>query len=116
MDTNKKRYSDWNDLMNYCKYSANPVGRFVIDLSYKIEKQKAKNLKLIYKGSDGLCSALQILNHIQDCKKDFLEMNRVYIPNEYFKKYRSSVDELNFNKSTKFYESENELLKNVERF
>ena len=116
MDTNKKRYSDWNDLMNYCKYSANPVGRFVIDLSYKIEKKKPKNLKLIYKGSDGLCSALQILNHMQDCKKDYLEMNRVYIPNEYFKKYKSSVSDLNLNRSTdNFNNLKIELLKKVER-
>ena len=42
--TNKKRYSDWNDLMNYWKYSANPVGRFVIDLRIKL-KTKGKKFK-----------------------------------------------------------------------
>ena len=46
-----------------------------------------KNIEKIYQASDSLCTALQIINHIQDCKKDFKELNRVYIPESFFKKY-----------------------------
>ena len=41
-DTHKKRYEDWSQLINYCKYSANPVGRFVIQVNYIIEKKKIR--------------------------------------------------------------------------
>ena len=75
----------------YCKFSANPVGRFVIDAVN--EKQ---NIGKIYKASDNLCTALQIINHIQDCQKDFKELKRVYIPDSLFKKY--SLDKSILNK------------------
>ena len=91
LDTKKQRYKNWRELLNYCKFSANPVGRYVIDISYKIENQSEDNINKIYFASDNLCSALQILNHMQDCQKDYLEMNRVYIPEELFKKYSSSI-------------------------
>ena len=85
MDASNKKYKNWNDLLYYCKFSANPVGRFVIDAV-----NERKNIEKIYEASDSLCTALQIINHIQDCKKDFKELNRVYIPESFFKKY--SVD------------------------
>ena len=82
MDASNKKYIKWSDLLYYCKYSANPVGRFVIDAV----KEK-NNLEKIYEASDNLCTALQIINHMQDCKKDLEELNRVYIPESLFKKY-----------------------------
>ena len=82
MDASNKKYKNWNDLLYYCKFSANPVGRFVIDAV-----NERKNIEKIYEASDSLCTALQIINHIQDCKKDFKELNRVYIPESFFKKY-----------------------------
>ena len=98
MDASNKKYKNWNDLLYYCKFSANPVGRFVIDAV-----NERKNIEKIYEASDNLCTALQIINHIQDCKKDFKELNRVYIPESFFKKYsldkkilRKSKSEENF--------------------
>ena len=82
MDASNKKYIKWSDLLYYCKYSANPVGRFVIDAV----KEK-NNVEKIYEASDNLCTALQIINHMQDCKKDFEELNRVYIPESLFKKH-----------------------------
>ena len=82
MDASNKKYIKWSDLVYYCKYSANPVGRFVIDAV----KEK-NNVEKIYEASDNLCTALQIINHMQDCKKDLEELNRVYIPESLFKKY-----------------------------
>ncbi len=71
-DAVKLRYKDWNDLIGYCLNSASPVGRFLLDLHQ--EDRKA------YIQSDALCNALQVINHLQDCKADFTQMNRVYIP------------------------------------
>ena len=99
MDASNKKYKNWNDLLYYCKFSANPVGRFVIDAV-----NERKNIEKIYEASDSLCTALQIINHIQDCKKDFKELNRVYIPESFFKKYSLDKKTLRKSKSEKNFE------------
>jgi squalene synthase HpnC len=71
-DVTKLRYQDWNDLMDYCHVSAMPVGRFVLDVHGEA--------RTLWPASDALCSALQIINHLQDCAKDYRMLNRVYIP------------------------------------
>jgi squalene synthase HpnC len=71
-DVTKRRYDDWADLMDYCRYSAAPVGRFVLDLH---GEQQA-----LWPMNDALCAALQVINHLQDCAKDYRELDRVYIP------------------------------------
>ena len=71
-DATKLRYDDWADLMKYCRYSASPVGRYLLDVHG--EDPAGKHY------SDALCDALQVINHLQDCKQDYLEMNRVYVP------------------------------------
>jgi squalene synthase HpnC len=72
LDVSKLRYRDWEDLMNYCSYSAMPVGRFVLDIH--------GDSKDVWPLSDQLCAALQIINHLQDCAMDYRRLNRVYIP------------------------------------
>ena len=74
MDVTKLRYADWNELVHYCTYSAMPVGRFVLDVH--------EESKSTWAASDALCAALQIINHIQDCGKDFRDLDRVYIPQD----------------------------------
>ena len=76
LDVTKLRYRDWDDLMEYCRYSANPVGRFVLDVHGESESTWPAN--------DALCSALQVINHLQDCAKDYRDLNRVYIPLDTF--------------------------------
>lgn len=71
-DAVKLRYASFSELMDYCRYSAAPVGRFLLDLHG--ETQSA------WEANDALCAALQILNHVQDCAKDYIELDRVYIP------------------------------------
>ena len=71
-DVIKLRYRDWDDLIDYCRYSAMPVGRFVLDVH-----GERRALRPV---SDALCAALQVINHLQDCGKDYRELNRVYIP------------------------------------
>ncbi|MDQ8727746.1 squalene synthase HpnC [Bradyrhizobium sp. LHD-71] len=74
MDVTKLRYADWNELIHYCTYSAMPVGRFVLDVH--------EESKSTWTASDALCAALQIINHIQDCGKDYRNLGRVYIPSD----------------------------------
>ena len=107
-DAIKKRYKNWSELIRYCKYSAVPVGRFVIDLHK--EKQKA------YKYSDPLCIALQILNHLQDCKEDYENLDRVYLPMQFLKKYNVELSQLKKNVTEKNLRLVfNEILKNTEK-
>ena len=72
LDATKLRYRDWDDLMAYCRYSASPVGRQLLDLHGESRET--------WSASDALCSALQILNHLQDCADDYRRLNRVYLP------------------------------------
>lgn len=71
-DVVKLRYENWDELMDYCRYSAMPVGRFVLD----VHGEDRNN----WPASDALCAALQVINHLQDCGKDYRSLNRVYIP------------------------------------
>lgn len=72
LDVTKLRYRDWDDLIEYCSYSAMPVGRFVLDVH--------EESRSTWPANDALCAALQIINHLQDCKKDYQKLNRVYVP------------------------------------
>ena len=74
-DATKLRYDDWPDLLGYCEYSANPVGRYLLDLHGE------DSAGYVY--SDGLCSALQVLNHLQDCQDDYRSLDRVYLPGDW---------------------------------
>ena len=74
LDATKLRYKDWDDLMEYCRYSASPVGRQLLDLHGESRDT--------WPPSDALCSALQVLNHLQDCADDYRNLDRVYLPLE----------------------------------
>ena len=74
-DVTKLRYADWADLMDYCRYSAAPVGRFVLDVHGED--------RATWPANDALCSALQVINHLQDCGKDYRELDRVYVPQDH---------------------------------
>jgi hydroxysqualene synthase len=74
-DASNRPCRSWSDLIAYCRYSAAPVGRFLLELHG--EDPAA------YPAADALCTALQILNHIQDCQDDFRGLHRVYIPSDW---------------------------------
>jgi len=73
-DATVRRYARWDDLIAYCRLSAMPVGRFVLDVHGEDRR--------CWPASDALCAALQVINHLQDCGKDYHMLNRVYIPTE----------------------------------
>ncbi|ERF81197.1 squalene synthase HpnC [Bradyrhizobium viridifuturi] len=74
LDVTKQRYENWDDVIDYCRYSAMPVGRFMLDVHGEDTSTWA--------ASDALCAALQINNHLQDCGKDYRNLNRVYLPRD----------------------------------
>ncbi len=74
-DSKRNRCHDWEDLIEYCRFSANPVGRFLLDLLGAKPEARA--------ASDHLCTALQILNHMQDVKADYLHLDRIYLPQDW---------------------------------
>ncbi len=86
LDVTKLRYRDWDDLISYCSLSAMPVGRFVCDVHGESRS--------VWPANDALCAALQIINHLQDCKDDYRNLDRVYIPQDALVASGASVEEL----------------------
>ncbi len=85
-DATKDRYASWEELMDYCILSAAPVGRYVIDLH--------GGPGAAYFASDALCCALQVLNHVQDCRKDYVALDRVYLPQDWMQAEGAHCDTL----------------------
>ena len=85
-DVVKNRYADWDEVIGYCMRSASPVGRYLLDLHGENNKD--------YVYSDALCNALQVINHLQDCGKDFQQMNRVYLPEPWLNAAGAKVEDL----------------------
>lgn len=73
-DVTVSRYENWDALIGYCRKSAMPVGRYVLDVH--------REDRALWLANDALCAALQIVNHLQDCGKDFRALGRVYIPRD----------------------------------
>ncbi len=86
MDVTKLRYESWDEVIHYCRYSAMPVGRFVLDVHGESPST--------WSASDALCAGLQINNHLQDCGKDFRDLNRVYLPRDALAAAGASVEQL----------------------
>ncbi|HEX2363624.1 MAG TPA: squalene synthase HpnC [Bradyrhizobium sp.] len=74
MDVTKLRYENWDEVIHYCRYSAMPVGRFMLDVHGEATST--------WVASDALCAGLQVNNHLQDCAKDYKNLNRVYLPRD----------------------------------
>jgi hydroxysqualene synthase len=86
MDVTKLRYENWDEVIHYCRYSAMPVGRFMLDVHGESTSTWA--------ASDALCAGLQINNHLQDCGKDYRDLNRVYLPRDALAAAGASVEQL----------------------
>ena len=85
-DCRVNRCATWDDLIDYCRYSAMPVGRYVLDVHGESEAT--------WPASDALCSALQVINHLQDCAKDYRALDRVYVPLDALAAHGASVADL----------------------
>jgi squalene synthase HpnC len=82
-DVVKNRYQKFDDVLDYCSNSANPIGRLLLEL-FNIKDENAVNF------SDKICTALQITNFIQDTQIDYLK-GRIYYPFEDMERFK--VDE-----------------------
>jgi squalene synthase HpnC len=92
-DVTKLRYADWDELIDgYCRYSAMPVGRFVLDVHGETRAAWPLN--------DALCAALQVINHLQDCAKDYRQLDRVYLPADVLAEHGATVEMLDGMRST----------------
>lgn len=85
-DVIKTRYHDFTEVLDYCRCSANPVGRLVLHL---FEEATEENLL----ASDKICTALQLTNFCQDVSVD-LEKDRIYLPQEDLKNFTVTEDDL----------------------
>jgi farnesyl-diphosphate farnesyltransferase len=85
-DATKRRYANFEELYAYCRYSAMPVGRHVLDLHGEDEATHA--------ASDALCTNLQILNHLQDGAADLAALDRCYLPADLMAAHGASIDDL----------------------
>ncbi len=85
-DAVKSRYASWAELLDYCRYSAMPVGRHVLDLHGESRDTWAS--------SDALCAVLQVLNHLQDGARDLHSLDRCYLPADLLQEAGETVDAL----------------------
>lgn len=86
MDVEKKRYQNFDQVVRYCKHSANPVGRLVLHL---FKQDTKENLKL----SDYICTALQLTNFWQDVAID-LKKDRIYLPQDEMERFSITDQDL----------------------
>ena len=91
-DVEKNRYETWDELIGYCVLSSMPIGRFMLDVHGESQS--------LWPASDAICAALQINNHLQDCAKDFGDLNRVYIPLQALAGFGADVSDLGADRAT----------------
>jgi len=87
IDQEKSRYETWGDVVEYCTYSATPVGRLVLGIYGRAGDPE------IVAWSDDICTGLQLVNFLQDTPRD-LALGRVYLPQEDLRRFQVSDDEL----------------------
>jgi len=85
-DQIQTRYETWDELQDYCRCSANPVGRIILQLGASAAKTTAPTDEML-QCSDAICSALQLANFWQDVARDW-KIGRFYVPLEYCREYQ----------------------------
>jgi squalene synthase HpnC len=86
-DVVKNRYADFSEVLDYCRRSANPVGRLLLHLFGKATPENCER-------SDRICSALQLINFWQDVDVDFRTKHRIYLPQDEMRRFGVSEAQL----------------------
>jgi phytoene synthase len=86
-DVVKNRYAEYAEVLDYCRRSANPIGRLVLGL---FNEDSPENLRQ----SDCICSALQLVNFWQDVRIDFETRDRIYLPQDEMRRFGVSETQL----------------------
>jgi len=89
-DVIKHQYENFEEILNYCRYSANPIGRLLL---YLTDHSSEENLK----ASDEICTALQLINFLQDLKSDLSQRGRCYLPLDEMRELHITLEDLNNN-------------------
>jgi phytoene synthase len=87
IDQRKARYETWDEVREYCTYSADPVGRLVLGVYGRLDEPALVEM------SDAVCTGLQLVNFLQDPPRD-LELGRVYLPQEDLRRFSVAEEEL----------------------
>ena len=87
LDCRKSRYRDFDELLDYCRLSAEPVGRLLLRI-YGAETPAT------LAASDDICAGLQLANHWQDLRSDAQDRDRVYLPGEDMARHGVAVEQL----------------------
>lgn len=80
MDVTRNRYENFPELIQYCRRSANPIGRLLLHI-YNASSEENTGY------ADALCTALQLINFLQDMQQDLQQRNRIYIPQDEMQRY-----------------------------
>lgn len=91
-DAIRPRTADWTELMAYCSDSANPVGHFLLELHGESATHDG--------ACDALCTALQVLNHLQDVGDDYRRLDRIYLPADWLAEEGVAPGDLAADRST----------------
>lgn len=92
LDQRQSRYETFQDVLAYCDLSANPVGEMVLALwDIDTETEEGRYRRDL---SDATCTALQIANHWQDVRRDYLDSGRVYLPQEDIRRFGLSEEKI----------------------
>lgn len=86
-DVIKETYENFAEIYDYCHYSANPIGRLLLQLTNQATEENLKN-------SDAICTALQLINFLQDLKSDLIDRNRCYLPKDEMLKLNITLEQL----------------------
>lgn len=86
-DVTHDRYADFDEILAYCQHSANPIGRLMLMLAGAATPENLRD-------SDAICTALQLLNFLQDLQQDFVERDRLYIPLHDLRRHGVDEEEL----------------------
>lgn len=86
-DVVKKTYDSFEDILLYCQWSANPVGRLLLHLTDQATEQNCQS-------SDAICTALQLINFLQDLHSDLQDRNRCYLPLNEMRKLQIEIQDL----------------------
>lgn len=91
-DATKLRYANWPELLDYCRHSAHPVGRYLLQLHGESAETAGP--------SDALCAALQVLNHLQDIGDDRRKLDRIYLPADWMEAAGVTLADLDADRET----------------
>jgi len=91
-DVVKNEYQNFQEVLEYCRYSANPIGRLLLYLTHNANEANMKN-------SDAICTALQLINFFQDLQSDLLFRNRCYLPKDEMIPFNISLEDFKLGKN-----------------